>query len=132
MKNIATVLVFSSVLIGAHARCDEPLEVVEFTDPNWAFPAYFRLAAQADAVEMKHGLAAGCKELSDKWGTTEPYEEIWLCQNGPMYFYTGVDGWGKKTKSGYVCEQHLGLPKQRYFGDSRFTEFKCQFLWWDK
>jgi hypothetical protein len=58
-----------------------------------------------------------------------PGDAYWLCERGEMHFYRGIDGWGKESRSGFVCDYELGLPGQTYFGDSRFQG--CVFIWWN-
>jgi hypothetical protein len=113
---------------GASATEDVSAKVlaeVEFNDPNWGFPAYFTTAAKLNAAEMKKHLVRQCGELKLD-------NDVWFCGAGNLFFYTGIDGWGKRSKSGYVCEHQLGLPGQRFFGDSRFKDYECMFLWWDQ
>lgn len=59
-------------------------------------------------------------------------DDVWFCRFATLFFYSGIDGWGEPSKSGYVCEHELGLSGQRYFGDSRFEDYECKFLWWNK
>jgi len=125
---IASLLAAALVNLGEVALAAQPAAVQEvvLTHPNWEFPAYFTIAADDLAAEMKTSLLGECSKLnlSDA--------EVWFCQEEGLFFYSGVDGWGEPSRSGYICEGPLGLKGQRYFGDSRFKDHECVFLWWDK
>ena len=120
---------FIAVLLncGTSTAQQVPVQVlakVKFNDPNWGFPAYFTIASKIDAAAMKKYVASYCRML-------EPVKDAPFCHRADYFFYTGIDGWGKRSKSGYICEKKLGLAGQRYFGDSRFVDYRCVFLLWD-
>ena len=109
----------------AAESASEPLPEIQLTDPNWNFPAYFTIAAERDAAEMKRYLNGVCLKFKLD-------DDVWFCSSAASFIYSGVDGWGKLSRSGYVCQFELGLPGQRYFGDSRFKKYECLYLWWNE
>ena len=132
-----------SLVVGQADPDADVLEELHFSDPNWAFPAYFTPAPRQLAIEMRNAVEATCERLTSEAAkeysippganarhyVNVPGRVSWFCQRGDVFFYRGIDGWGKESRSGFVCANELGLPGQKYFGDSRFGA--CVFIWWN-
>ena len=123
----------------------DELEEITLTHINWGFPAYFTQAPRNLVRRMEETIDEECERLAleakeeyiiPPGADARDYVDVpggayWLCERRAMHFYRGIDGWGKETNSGFVCDQELGLPGQKYIGDSRFEYYGCVFLWWD-
>ena len=118
------------------AQKSDTLETLRTREPNWGFPAYFMTAPGAIERAMRAYLDLICDGYNSAYGLDAYVHDVgdadWLCEEEAIHFYRGIDGWGRKMRSGYVCQYELGLPDQRFFSDSRFANYGCIFLYWNQ
>jgi hypothetical protein len=101
----------------------ELLDPIVWEDPNWNYPAYFIPASDDEVVALKRYLQSVCAHHKLEG-------DVWFCGSESGYIYSGVDGWGKPSKSSYACERQIGLIGMRFFGDYSFHG--CFFISWDQ
>ena len=142
---LSTAAVIPGVCDCQEAQGEPQLEELVISDPNWGYPAVFTQAPRSLVVRMREAIDSVCDRLAleaaeeyniPPGADPRDYADVpggmyWLCDRRDLYFYRGIDGWGKESSSGFVCEYELGLRGQKYIGDSRFTDFACVFLWWN-
>jgi hypothetical protein len=149
MKHQLSIAALSiAVVIPGLCDCQETegepqLDEILISDPNWGYPAVFTQAPRNLVIRMRDAIESVCNRLvleateeyiippgaDPRYYVDVPGSTYWLCESRNQYFYRGIDGWGKESNSGFVCEYRLGLPGQKYIGDSRFAG--CVFLWWN-
>jgi hypothetical protein len=74
--------------------------------------AYYEVAPRSLSASMRLAVEWECAGV-------ELEEYPWLCGDRALYFVRGVDQWGKKRNTGFVCK---GDPDRKYFPVNMFEE----------
>jgi hypothetical protein len=74
--------------------------------------AYYEVAPRSMSASMRLAVEREC-------ATANMEEYPWLCGRGPLYFVRGVDQWGRKRNTGFVCK---GAAGRKYFPVNAFGE----------
>lgn len=77
-----------------------------------AHVAYYAVAPRSLSASMRLAVERECAIANME-------EYPWLCAPAPLYFVRGIDRWGKKRATGFVCK---GAAGQKYFPVNAFGE----------
>jgi hypothetical protein len=122
--------VLLTVLASGDVIADEEVIIADRLD--WAgFAAFFVDAPSSIRKRMVRAAEAAAKDGGLR--ECERHEECaWALVPGTARFFRGVAGSGQALRSGLMCREDIGIPRQRYYARLLLEYSRCIELEWDQ